>query len=120
MTLEQRFPGGHWVEYVDDEGGWREWEYRDSSGVLRRVGKTGNYSDDRNQATAALSAAVAEEESIEGLQLDYGKNSARRTRQSFVEDCPAIKANPTVTPTHVITTTVGGVRVKLLAQIDEE
>jgi hypothetical protein len=69
---------------------------------------------------AALIAAVAEEASIEGIQLDYGKNSTRRTRQSFVEDCPAIKADATVTPTHIITTTVGGVRVKLLAQIDEE
>jgi hypothetical protein len=69
-------------------------------------------------AAQALDAERAETAELAGIQLNA--DPIKRSKARPIEECKSLKPKAGAAATHVLHTTIQGVRVKLLAIVDEE
>ncbi|MDQ1241608.1 MAG: hypothetical protein QG550_859 [Pseudomonadota bacterium] len=69
-------------------------------------------------AQLALSAHAAETAELAGIQLNA--DPVKRAKARPIEECRSLKPKAAAVSTHVLHTTIEGVRVKLLAIVDDE
>jgi hypothetical protein len=69
-------------------------------------------------AAAALQTANSETTTLAGIQLNA--DPIKRSKSRPIEECKSLKPQTGAAATHVLHTTINGVRVKLLAIVDDE
>lgn len=132
-VLRRMFPGGSDVTWTDAMGTWDGWRLPDGytplpalavalptplTGYAIREACTNYIPPTAELAQRALSDHAKETAELAGIQLNA--DPVKRAKARPIEECRSLQSSPGAVATHLLETTIEGVRVKLLAIATDE